>query len=126
MTSFSDVSPRMGKPAREIVTSIRETKLRLAFEAEGRDAGGAEDKEARILSQIALAGLALTRLEVQCRETICRVRLFPSSNASLDTSELVSELEGIRGLTAFSPGPRVNSDKARVAEIYLYRRYKTK
>lgn len=59
------------------------------FSAEGTDPNWSDGMEARILDQVSqLSGLKLVSIDAECRETICRVKLFypPSTNAfsSLD------------------------------------------
>jgi len=62
------------------------------FSAESVDAGWSDGMEARILDQVAqIPNLGLASIEAECRQTICRVKLFypPGTNA-------LSSLEKLR------------------------------
>jgi len=74
-------------------------ELETLFSSEGRDPSWSASTESRILSEVAqVANLAVTSHEVECRETICRLKLFyPPSTDTLSFAGRFEPLADVLG-----------------------------
>ena len=74
-------------------------ELETQFSSEGTDPSWSASTESRILSEVAqVASLAVTSLEVECRETICRLKLFyPPGTDTLSSAGRFEPLADVLG-----------------------------
>jgi len=74
-------------------------ELETRFSSEGRDPSWSASTESRILSEVAqVANLAVTSHEVECRETICRLKLFyPIGTDTLSSAGRFEPLADVLG-----------------------------
>lgn len=126
-----DVCPRFGRPSVQIVAELREahspgspreeppacpewaglvasSDLDSAFVEQTRGADWADASEALILKRLAdAAGLKLSELRVECRDTICRIHAaFPTREYQGNTgNRLVAD--ALQDLPGFAPGGKI-------------------
>jgi hypothetical protein len=146
--SSDDLCPRFGKPSSEIVVSLLQAhapnaelpefpicperigvvdaaELDTAYLAQAREPEWANSAESTILQRIADSpGLVLTHFEVDCRETICRVRFaFPSREYQQRTGNTLAA-RALHELPGFVGGSKVVSprDRTPMVDYYIQRR----
>jgi hypothetical protein len=90
--------------------------LKQQFSMEGRSTSWAPTTEARILDEVAQVDrLSLTTLNVECRETVCELRMtFPSgddlsaSRESLLALEQIDSFRRVVSTVVMGPSPEAN------------------
>ena len=142
-----DICPRFGRPSVRIVADLRavhspgsapgeppvckewvglvaSSALERTFPSQTRDVEWAESAEALILRRLTQAqGLALSDLGVECRDTICHVRLaFPSKQYQDATGSRITA-DALRELPGFAQGSRIIPGEADpTIDYYIQRR----
>jgi hypothetical protein len=137
-----DLCPRFGRPSVQIIADLRAahspasareepppcpdwigllatSDLDAAFLEQPRDRDWADATEALILKRLAdVAGLQLADLNVQCRETVCRVHVaFPSAEYEQTAGRRLA-FEALRDLPGIAAGGKF--DHGRDAPMYDY------
>jgi hypothetical protein len=137
-----DLCPRFGQPSVQIIADLREahspgsargdvppcverigllasSDLDTAFAQQPREGGWADETETLILRRFADAeGLQLADLNVQCRETVCRIHVaFPSAAYQEATGDQLAG-RALRDLPGFAAGGRI--DRRHDAPMYDY------
>lgn len=142
-----DVCPRFGRPSVQIIVDLREahspgvvqreppvcaeriglvssSSLDSAFVTQTRDAEWAQATESLILRRLAQApGLELAELGVECRDTICHIRLaFPSREYQEIAGNRLAA-DALNELPGFAPGGKILPPRdAPTVDYYLQRR----
>jgi hypothetical protein len=95
----------------------------LRFRTEGTDAAWSKQMEAQILDQVSrVIGLGLVRFDAECRETICRLKLFhpPGTNA-LSSLEQLKPLAKQLGFSNIVEAATIGEDGVPMSLLYLQR-----
>ena len=150
VTAFDDhddICPRFGRPSVRIVAELREahspggvrneprackewiglvasSSLERTFPTQTRDADWARSAETLILRRLTEAqGLALAELGVECRDTICHVRLtFPTKEYQQAMGNRLWA-DALDALPGFEPGGQfVPSETDATMDTYIQRR----
>jgi hypothetical protein len=142
-----DICPRFGQPSVRIVADLRaahspgsarieppvckewiglvaSSALERTFPTQTRDIEWAESAEALILRRLTQAqGLALSELGVECRDTICHIRLaFPSKQYEDATGNRLAA-DALHELSGFAPGAQIDTgDTEPTIDYYIQRR----
>lgn len=98
-------------------------ELESLFTAERADPSWADGMEARILDRIArIADIQLVTVDAECRETICRVKLFypPGTNSLASRDELLPIASQI-GLSRMVDVVTIGDDDVPISLLYLQR-----
>jgi hypothetical protein len=97
--------------------------MELRFSAEGTDPTWSNWMEARILGQVSqVTGLGLVALDAECRETICRIKLFHPPGA--DALSSLDKLKPIGKQIGFGHGVEVatiGEDGVPISLLYFLR-----
>jgi hypothetical protein len=145
--STDDICPRFGRASVRIIAELRNahspggargeppackewvglvasSALERTFPTQARDAGWAEGAEALIQRRLSQAqGLALAELGVECRDTICRIRLaFPSTEYQQAKGDRLAA-DALHELPGFAQGAQiVPGDADATTDYYIQRR----
>ncbi len=141
-----DICPRFGRPSVRIVADLlaahspgnarseppvckesigflASSALERTFPTQTRDVEWAEFAEALILRRLTEAqGLALSELGVECRDTICHIRLaYPTAEYQEATGNRLTA-DALSDLTGFARGAQlISSDTDPTTEYYIQR-----
>jgi hypothetical protein len=104
-------------------TAPRFEELESRFAAEGNDASWSDGMEAQILDQVSqIAGLRLVSVEAECRETVCRLKLFyPAGTNSLASLEQFRPIASRIGLGQVVEVATIGDDGVPVSLLYFVR-----
>jgi hypothetical protein len=142
-----DLCPRFGRPSVQIVADLRNvhspgsvrdepppcrewigllasSDLATAFSLQQRDREWADATETLILKSLAdVAGLRLADVNVQCRDTVCRIHLaFPTAEYQEAAGNRLAT-DALVNLPGFAPGGKVDPGyDAATIDYYLQRR----
>jgi len=97
--------------------------MELQFRTEGTDAEWSRRMESRIFDQVSqVSGLRLVTLEAECRETICRIKLFypPNANA-LSSLEQLKPLATQLGFSHMVEAATIEENDVPMSLLYLQR-----
>jgi hypothetical protein len=104
-------------------TAPRFEELESRFAAEGTDAGWSDGMEAQILDQVSqITGLRLVSVEAECRETVCRLKLFyPAGTNSLASLDQFRPIASRIGLGQVVEVATIGDDGVPVSLLYFVR-----
>ncbi len=142
-----DICPKFGQPSGEIIASLRRadgstaagdtdvpacperqgllapSELPMAYAKQRRVSPWAEIAEAAVLDQIAQAsGLQVTAMDVECRETICRLHLVFPTEEYERASGMGLASRALNEISAFSTSGLLRGHEASpTLEYYIQR-----
>jgi hypothetical protein len=97
--------------------------VELRFRTEGTDPTWSKQMESKILDQVSrISGLGLVRFDAECRETICRIKLFhPPRTNPLSALEQLKPLGTQLGFDNIVEAATIGEDGVPVSLLYLQR-----
>ncbi|HUF72279.1 MAG TPA: hypothetical protein VMR74_05205 [Gammaproteobacteria bacterium] len=97
--------------------------MELQFRTEGTDTDWSRLMESRIFDQVSqVSGISLVTIEAECRETICRIKLFypPNANA-LSSLEQLKPLATQLGFSHVVEAATIDENDVPMSLLYLQR-----
>jgi hypothetical protein len=97
--------------------------VELRFRTEGTDPTWSRRMESQILDQVSqVSGLSLVTLDAECRETICRVKLFyPARTNALSSLDQLKPIAKQLGFGHIVQAATIGEDDVPMSLIYLQR-----
>jgi hypothetical protein len=96
--------------------------VELRFRTEGTDPTWSKQMESQIVDQVSrISGLGLVRFDAECRETICRMKLFyPSGTNALSSLDQLKPLARQLGFDNVVEAATIGEDGVPMSLLYLH------